>query len=138
MVIMEKLLYTSKIKVRYYETDKMGVVHHSNYIRYFEVARTEAMAAIGCAYRDIENSGILMPVISVNCEYRFPAYYADELTVKTFLQRITGARMVFAYQVFNAEGKLLATGNTVLAFIHSDSRRPVRMPAAIRDILINL
>ena len=128
-------VYTAHIKVRYYETDNMGIVHHSNYIRYFEVAREEAMAYCKVPYEKTEEKGYMTPIISISCEYKHPAKYADVLSIKTYLTRLTGVKMGFYYEVFNQEGVLCATGETMLAYINAETRKPVRCPQFVMDAL---
>lgn len=123
------------IEVRYYETDKMGVVHHSNYIRYFETARTIAMKKAGIPYNEMENQGIVMPIVAVSCEYKRPALFGDVLRVTTILEKLPTVKIHFTYEVHNDKGVLLATGATVLAFAHKETMRPTRAPQNLLDIL---
>lgn len=132
------LTYTSYIKVQYYETDKMGVVHHSNYIRYFETARGEMMDAMGAPYTQTEAAGIMMPVRSVECTYLAPAYYGDTLRVETTVREVPRSRMTFDYELFNEHGTLLVTGRAVLAFIHVSTRKPTRAPQFVVQIVEKL
>ncbi len=126
--------HRTQLRVRYGETDQMGVVWHGNYILYFETARTEALRACGGSYRDLEASGVMMPVVDVDVHYLKPAYYDDLLTIVVRIDEPPGARMTFAYTVLNAGGDTLVTGHTVLAFIHADTRRPCRPPAVLRNV----
>ena len=111
----------------------MGVVHHSNYIRYYEMARTELMRGLSGTYKDLEDEGIMMPVIDVASKYLAPAYYDDVLSVKTSLTKIPTVRMVFEYEITNQKGELLNTGTVSLAYMHSDTRKACRAPQWLID-----
>src|ERR1035437_8151496 len=96
---MQQAVGEARVRVRYAETDKMGVVYHANYLVWFEVGRCELLRAIGSSYRDLESTGIMLPVIEAHCEYRSPARYDDELQVKTWGTLVSGARVEFRYEV---------------------------------------
>lgn len=118
----------TKIRVRYGETDQMGVVYHANYATYFEVGRTEWLRQYGITYKSMEDTGIMLPVISLEIKYKNPAKYDDELTVVTSIKNLPRARIEFDYELVNASGELLATGNTVLVFVDMKRNRPTRCP----------
>jgi acyl-CoA thioester hydrolase len=123
---------TSTIRVRYAETDQMGIAHHAEYLAWFEVARTDLLRQTGMTYREMEADGVRLPVIGVSIRYLRPAFYDDVLEVRTELTEIHGARMGFIYEVRRpgTEGPL-ATGSTEHATV--DSRgRPRRMPETLR------
>ena len=124
-------MHETKIRVQYYETDRMGVVHHSNYIRYFETARTEFIRARGISYASIEADGMLMPIISAECRYFLSANYDEILTIHTKINGKITARICFAYEIYNESAQLICTGSTTLAFVDAVTHRPVRPPAAI-------
>lgn len=114
---MEKW-YTTNLRVRYKETDQMGVVYHSNYFVWFEIARTEMIKSIGLTYRDMEATGLLMPVVDVNCQYLIPAQYDDDLIIRVIITMHTGVRTNFRYQVVRAiDEALLAVGETKHVYI---------------------
>jgi acyl-CoA thioester hydrolase len=114
-----------EVRVRYFETDAMGVLHHANYSVYFEMGRTELLRSGGGNYRQLEESGTLMVVVKADCHYHRPARYDDLLTIHTTVTRVTGARIEHEYRVFR-NGELLAVGHTVLAVIDRDGKvRPV-------------
>ena len=113
----------------------MGVVHHANYATYYEQARTEFLRSFGTTYREIEATGIMMPVLEVSMQYFAPAVYDDLLTVRITLPELPGARMTFEHEVFNESGKLLNRGKVVLAFMDSSTRRACRAPKWFLDIL---
>jgi len=104
------------IRVRYSETDAMGLLHHANYITYFEIARTELFRAGGGNYRVMEERGYFLVVVSVECRYKRPARYDDQLTLRVRLDQWTGAKLVHDYQIVR-DKELIATGKTVLACV---------------------
>ncbi len=118
----------SSITVRYAETDKMGIVHHSAYPIWFEIGRTDFIKQAGMPYSVMEEKGIMTPLTELNCKYYLPAYYEDELTVETRVSKITAARIVFEYSVKrDSDGKLLALGSTQHGFVSAKTFRPVSM-----------
>jgi acyl-CoA thioester hydrolase len=121
-------------RVQYYETDCMGVVHHSNYIRYFEMGRTEYIRAFGMSYAGIEAAGVLMPIIAAECRYLISARYDELLTIRTRISGKVTARIRFEYEIVNESGQLVCTGATDLAFMDAATRRPCRPPAAIVEL----
>jgi len=126
---------TINIRVRYAETDKMGVVYHANYFMWFEVGRCELLRAIGKSYRDLEAEGIRLPVIEAHCEYKSPALYDDELVVKTRGNLLSPARVEFLYEISRpADGILNAVGRTVHASLDTNGR-PCRLPDYIGALL---
>jgi acyl-CoA thioester hydrolase len=119
--------FDTTMRVRYAETDQMGVVYHSNYIIYFEIGRTEAMRQIGISYRDLEERGYVLAVIETSARHRASAKYDDVLIVRTWLREVTKTRLRFEYAVMR-EDQILTTGHTVLAFLSRPEMRPVRCP----------
>jgi acyl-CoA thioester hydrolase len=103
----------SKIIARYAETDQMGIVHHSVYPVWFEVARTDFIKKAGMTYTQMEQSGIMLPLAELTCRYFRPAFYEDELTVEASILRLTPARIEFLYEVYNQSGELLTRGTTM-------------------------
>ena len=125
---------TSLVRVRYAETDKMGVVYYANYLVWFEVGRTDWLRETGWSYREMEAEGIQLPVIEAHCEYRQGARYDDDIEIRTTAKKISPVRVQFAYEAIRrADGVLLATGHTVHATIDRDGR-PVRMPDRVKDL----
>ena len=125
---------TSSVRVRYAETDKMGVVYYSNYLIWFEIGRTDWLRATGWTYREIEADGIQLPVIEAHCEYRQGARYDDEVEIKTRAKKLSPVRIQFDYQVTRrADAAVLAKGHTVHATVDRDGR-PVRMPERVKDL----
>ena len=121
--------FTSKpLLVRYGETDQMGVVHHSNYLRYFEVARLEWLSALGVSYASMEKEGLIMPVIDVKVTYKTPALFDDSLTIYIFLSELPRVKIIFSYKIKNQKDEIVCTGETTLAFLNAKTRKPVRCP----------
>src|SRR6266542_2224208 len=118
------------IRVRYAETDRMGLLHHANYLVYFEQARTELLRQVGLAYRDLEDQGYLLVLTKVEVRYRRPAYYDDLLTLRTTVERTTAVRIDHRYEVLR-DGVLLAEGATTLACVDRDGR-PQALPETLR------
>jgi len=123
------------IRVRYYETDSMGVVHHANFVKYYEVARTEMLRHFGTTYREMEERGVMLPVLEVVSKYISPAYDDDLLTVRVTLAELPKVRIRFDYEIFRENGELINTGHALLAFVSAESRRPCRVPEYFLDIL---
>lgn len=109
--------HTISLRVRYYETDAMGIVHHSNYIRWFEVARTDYLRAVGLPYRDLEASGTGSPVIGIRCDYLQSARYDDPIEIRAWVAGYDGIRLTIGYEV-TREGRLLCKGQSDHAFVH--------------------
>lgn len=123
------------IRVRYAETDKMGVVYHANYFMWFEIGRCELLRTVGRSYRDLEATGIGLPVIEAHCEYRSPARYDDELQVKTTAKMLSPARVEFVYEISRpSDGTVNAIGRTVHAAVDTTGR-PCRLPEYIQALL---
>jgi len=126
-----------QLRTRYGETDQMGVIYHANYINYYEIARTEMLRSTGAySYGEMENSGIMMPVIEVQSKYIMPAYYDECLTIRVIIKDIPAVKMVFYYEVLNEKQELINTGKTTLAFMNSQTRRPCRAPQKLMDALL--
>ena len=122
------------IDVRYYETDQMGIVHHSNYIRYFECGRMAMLRDVGLPMHKIEEAGFMMPITAVDCKYRMPAKLGDTLKVVTMMNEMPRARLTVNSEVYNQDGQLLCTGSVTMGFIDVETRRPVRCPQMLIDI----
>ena len=122
------------IDVRYYETDQMGIVHHSNYVRYFECGRVDMLKKLGLPIEKIEEAGVMLPVVSVECRYKVPARLGDTLKVVTLIDEVPRAKLVIRTEIFNPDGLLCCEGKVVLGFINSQTRRPVRCPDELADV----
>lgn len=111
--------YTTRIKVRYAETDQMGIVHHANYYPWFEVARTDFLEDVVASYKDIEDMGLMLPLVNSHCDYKKPAKYGDEVVITSMITELNRVKMVVAYEVFVFD-ELIATGYTTHAFVNKD------------------
>lgn len=122
---MEKI---SKLKItaRYAETDMMGIIHHSVYPVWFEAARTEFIKTVGIKYSELEKQGVMLPLSSLSCKYIMPVHYEDEVIIETRVQKLTAARIEFAYRVM-LEGKVMSEGSTTHGFVDSESFRPINL-----------
>jgi len=125
--------FSTNIRVRYGETDQMGVVYHGNYATYFEVARTEWLRNLGVTYKDLENNGIMLPVISLSFNFVKSAKYDDLLTISVFLKKRPLVKIEFDYEIFNQNKEKISTGNSVLAFIDMKTNKPIKCP----DYILN-
>ncbi len=126
---------TFSFRVRYSETDQMGVVYHGNYAQYLEMGRVEWLRSMGFSYKKMENEGIMLPVISLKMEFKKSATYDDLITVTTKLIKLPMVRIEFDYKIRNEAGDLLLTANTVLAFIDMKTGRPTKCPPQILQYL---
>ncbi|PQL91046.1 acyl-CoA thioesterase [Apibacter adventoris] len=127
---------TTKVRVRYSETDQMGYVYYGNYPQYFEVGRVELFRYIGLPYKDIEEYGIMLPVANLSIKYIKPAKYDDELLITTTVKKLPeGARIVFEYEIKNQEDILLTKGDTTLYFMDKNSGKILRCPEQILNIM---
>lgn len=113
----------------------MGFVHHSNYVCYYEAARSSFMRALGVSYAEMEARGVMMPILDVHLKYKNPAFFEEELTVKVILRERPMARITFFYDIFNEAGELINQGSTTLGFIKSDTKRPCRAPQWFMELL---
>ena len=117
-----------KVRVRYAETDQMGYVYYGNYATYFEVARVEAMRAVGFSYREMEEKGIMMPVLELKNQFKNPSRYDEELTIHISIPEMPTLRIKFLYEVIGEDGRQICLGETTLVWVQKNSRRPIRMP----------
>jgi acyl-CoA thioester hydrolase len=128
-------LRTTRVRVRYAETDRMGVVYYANYLVWFEVGRTEWLRATGESYREMERDGVSLPVIEVHCEYRQPARYDDEIDIRTRATLLSPVRVRFDYDIVRASEEIVAaTGHTIHAAIDANGR-PCRLPVRVVELL---
>jgi acyl-CoA thioester hydrolase len=121
----------------YPDTDQMGTVHHSNYLKYYETARWELFRSIGISYRSVEEAGYLLPVITMKCKFLKTTRYDALLTVKTKLTAIKGVRIWFSYQLYNEQQELINTAETELAFVSKEDWKPCAAPGFIVDAIQN-
>ena len=125
------------LKVRYSETDQMGIVHHGNYPQYLELARIDWLSKLGISYKSMEENGIMLPVFTLDLKFKKSAFFDDELTVKTSLRKIPTARIVFDYEIYNKNQELLTTASTTLVFVDSNTRKPILCPPYLLEIIEN-
>ncbi|MCX2719363.1 acyl-CoA thioesterase [Lentiprolixibacter aurantiacus] len=123
------------LRVRYGETDQMGVVYHGNYAQYLEMGRVEWLRALGISYKKMEESGLILPVILLHINFKKSAVYDDRIRVVTRLKSSPVVRIEFDYEIYNENDELLATANTVLAFMDKETNRPTRCPQYLLDKL---
>ncbi|MGB0176911.1 MAG: acyl-CoA thioesterase [Owenweeksia sp.] len=123
----------SSLRVRYAETDQMGVVYYGNYPQYFEVGRVEALRTLGMSYRQMEENGIMLPVLTLEIKYIRPALYDDLLTIETRITELPSTRITFHHEIFNEDNNLLTKGLVQLVFLNSSNRRPCKAPQNFLD-----
>ena len=128
--------FDTHIRVEYHHTDQMGIVHHSNYVKFFEFARTEWLRAVGLTYAEMERRGVMMPIVEVQVKYRQPAYYDELIRVRAIVEEMPMARMTFKYEIYGEDDRPIATGLTTLGFIDSVTRRPQRVPSWLCEVLV--
>lgn len=123
--------HKTNLRVRYAETDQMGVVHHGNYAEYLELARIEWMEQFGISYKNMEKNGIMLPVYEMNFKFKKPAHFDDILSIETSLREAPSIRIIFDYKIRNQEGKLLTTASTTLVFMNAKTKQPISCPENI-------
>lgn len=124
-----------QIRVRYGETDKMGFVYHGNYALYLEMGRIEWLRKRGISYKSMEENGVMLPVVSLNVNYKKSAFFDDVITVKTRLKKRPSVKIEFEYEITNEAGEVLTTADVVLAFIDMKTHRPIRAPKYVMDLI---
>ncbi|MDG1778235.1 MAG: thioesterase family protein [Flavobacteriaceae bacterium] len=129
--------HQTKVKVRYGETDQMGVVYHGNYAQYFEIGRIEWLSSLGVSYKEMEAQGIMLPVVVLNINYSKPAFYEDVLLIKTTLLKLPKVSIEFEYELKNQQGELLTTAYTKLVFVDTKTQLPMRCPDFFLDKMQN-
>jgi len=130
------LSFETQIRVRYAETDQMAYVYYGNYATYFEVARVETFRQIGFSYKELEQEGVMMPVLEYKTKYLRPAKYDDLLTIKVMIKNKPGVRIVFEYEVYNEENILLTVAETTLVFINTTTGKPCQLPPKFTDLIV--
>lgn len=124
-----------QVRVRYADTDQMGYVYYGNYAAYYETGRVEALRALGLTYRELEESGVMMPVLENHSKYIAPALYDELLTVTTTIKAKPAVRIAFHYEIHNEAGSLIHKGETLLVFVNMASKRPCTMPENMERLL---
>ncbi len=125
--------HSAEIRVRYQETDKLGIVYYANYYVWFEIARTEFFRSIGFSYAGMEQNGIYIVIVNSSCQYKQPAYYDDRISVKSWISSVMNTSFTFEYEVLRGKD-LLAAGKTVQVVVNKD-RKPVKIPSDIREFI---
>lgn len=131
-------MYTTEtqIRIHYALTDQMGMVYHGHYAQFYEIARTEAIRQLGYTYKDIEEKGIIMPVIDIHSRFLRPAKYDDLITVKTTLKELpVHHKIVFHHEIYNEQNELLNSGVISLYFLQKSDMKKCEMPRELRDVL---
>ena len=132
---MKELYFDYVLRTRYAETDQMGVVYYGNYPQYLELGRVEWLRSIGFTYKAMEEEGIMMPVVSLQIQYKKPALYDELITIRTKLKELPSTKIEFDYEILNEKGELLSTANTVLVFVAARTFRPVRCPEKVLKLI---
>lgn len=125
--------HDTKLRVRYGETDRMGYVYYGNYATYFEVARVETLRKLGISYKKLEDDGVMLPVLDFKIRYYKPAYYDDELVIKTIIKKMPAVRIHFSYKTFNQIGELLNEAEITLVFVNTKTQKPVKLPDDLKE-----
>ena len=125
--------YEFTVRVRYAETDQMGVVYHGNYAQYFEMGRVEWLRNLGVSYKWMEENGVMLPVVSLEMNYKKPARYDDVLCIKTILKSQNSVKIEFDYEIYNEQNQLLTTGYSMLVFVDMKTGRPIVPPKYVSD-----
>jgi acyl-CoA thioester hydrolase len=120
--------FSTKLRVRYGETDQMGYVYYGNYAEFYEVARVEMLRSLGTSYKTMEESGIMMPVAELYCKYLKPALYDQEITIKVSIDEMPRAGMRFKYKLYNETDELINTGETLLVFVNMKTNKICFIP----------
>ena len=132
---MKELHFDYTLRTRYAETDQMGGVYYGNYPQYLELGRVDWLRAIGLTYKEMEAEGLMMPVISLQIQYKKPALYDELITIRTKLKDLPSTKIEFDYEILNEKGELLSTANTILVFVDAKTFRPVRCPEKVLDLI---
>lgn len=133
-------MFTSKTKIRihYALTDQMGVVYHGNYAQLYEIGRTEALRSLGLTYKEIESTGVIMPVTEIHSRFLRPALYDDLVTVVTMVKEMPlHSKIVFHNEIYNQKNELLNVGEVTLYFLDAKTKKRTDMPEKIKDKLID-
>jgi len=121
-------LHETKIRIRYGETDQMGYVYYGNYAQFFEIGRVEMLRSLGVSYRELEDQGIMLPVVDLSVKYIKPALYDDLITIRTKINKVPSVKIHFEYEILNEAGQLLNKASTVLVFVKKENMKPTSAP----------
>ncbi|MDO3641055.1 thioesterase family protein [Mucilaginibacter sp. L3T2-6] len=125
--------HSTKLRVRYGETDQMGYMYYGNYASFYEVGRVEMLRSLGLTYAGMEESGTMMPVVELNCRYLKPALYDEEITIRVIMEEMPRIRIHFKYELYNEKQELINTGETLLVFVNMQTNRPCIAPRYFLD-----
>jgi len=128
-------IFSAYRRVTYAETDKMGYLYYGRYADYYETGRVEALRALGFVYKEMEDTGIMMPVLDMQTKYKKPAFYDELLEIKTVMTELPSVRIRFEYEIYNPEKKLLNQGQTTLVFYDMEKKRPCECPEDLKEKL---
>jgi acyl-CoA thioester hydrolase len=123
------------VRVRYGETDQMGYVYYGNYAKYYEVGRVESLRQLGLTYKELEEMGVMMPVLENSSKFLSPALYDDLLRIVTTIRVKPSVRITFEYEIFNGQDRLIHQGETLLAFVQKSNGKPCRPPEVFQKVL---
>ena len=127
--------FETTLRVRYGETDQMSFAYYGVYAQYYEVGRVELLRSLGISYKEIEEMGYVLPVVNLNINYKKPAYYDDELIIRTTIKKLPSAKIIFDYETYNENGNLLNTGEVALVFLDKETGKPCFAPEVIMEKL---
>ena len=127
--------FDTHIRVRYGETDKMGYLYYGNYAEYYEVSRVETIRSLGTSYKEMEDSGIMLPVVELKCNFIKPAFYDEMLCIKTTIPHIPRVRILFQYEISNEKKEIINRGETTLVFFDMQKKKPITAPKWILEKL---
>ncbi len=132
---MKELHFDYALRTRYAETDQMGVVYYGNYPQYLELGRVEWLRQLGISYKEMEEEGVMLPVVSLQINYKKPAFYDELITVRTKFKEVTPSKIEFDYEILNEKNEIISTANTVLVFVDKKTWRPTRCPEKIINLI---
>ena len=127
--------HTTKLRVRYGETDQMGYMYYGNYAEFYEVGRVEMLRSLGMTYRSMEESGVMMPVLEMKCKYLKPARYDEEIRIRVMMDKMPGVKIHFRYELYNEQDELIHIGETLLVFVNMQTTRPCMPPTDFMERL---
>ena len=127
--------FDTPYRVRYADTDKMGFMYYGHYSKLYEIARVESLRALGIRYRNMEDEGVIMPVVQNNSRYMAPAKYDDLLNIRLFLRQMPEKRVIFEYEIFNEDQKCIHKGETTLVFMDVTRQKVIETPEAVKEAL---
>jgi acyl-CoA thioester hydrolase len=125
--------HRTQFRVRYADTDQMAFVYYGNYARYFEIGRVEALRSLGISYRQLEEEGVMMPVLENYSKYLRPAFYDDMLEIRVMIKEMPGIKIRFDYEIFRQTGELIHTGYTLLAFVSVATKKLCSPPDSVLE-----